>query len=495
MTSLQKKILLLITLATMLAVATFLLRKGPQLESKIIPPISVADSSIPHHSGKSFATDLYRWHDSSSRPRMFALVRNHDLDPTGNYGGYIRYFEYETNQGARTCTGSSDDNPGFGFLVNHYNDAQNNNHWVTSLTTPGTYTRAFQGKHHAIHEYKWTMEIAGEPIDVTVHWFIANGQDSPVFAITYDLSRAKPNAINADSRSPYGDIGWDGDKGSTVSGVGWGDRFKFKSTSPALSMKSSWDYREENLVPYAQMWSEPANAEMGLVQTQPWQQHDAGGYWFYSAWGKTSDGPMPESWNWTYQLNQYQLESDPGSKRLAWGANYGAVGQVEYNAYGDDKKRSGYPYQSYSVHVVMGEFKDRAVARQVAQIETVQSIAFSGQNIEANSEGPAGVGRSDKTEFKPQGWNHVYGTWDLTQTAAGPLRFKFAVGRGSLQNPIFRINLRKSSQLNSVTLNKEALTPDKDYLLSFDKASRIAWITLLGHFTDSSELILNFSRE
>ncbi len=136
MTSLQKKILLLITLAAVLAVATFLLRKRPQLESKIIPSISVDEASIPHHSGKSFATDIYRWHDSSARPRKFALVRNHDLDPTGNYGGYIRYYEYETNQGVRTCTGSSDDNPGFGFLVNHYNDAQNNNHCVTSLTAP-----------------------------------------------------------------------------------------------------------------------------------------------------------------------------------------------------------------------------------------------------------------------------------------------------------------------------------------------------------------------
>ncbi len=495
MKSLQKKILLLITLATVLFVAKFLLRKRVQLESKIIPSISVADASIPHQSGKSFASDMYGWHDSSSRPRKFALVRNHELDPTGSYGGYIRYFEYEINQGVRVCTGSSDENPGFGFLVNHYNDAQNNNHWVTSLSAPGKFSRAFQGRHHAIHEYRWTMKIANEPIDVTVHWFIANGKDNPVFAITHDLSRAKPNAINADSRSPYGDIGWDGDRRSTVSGIGWGDRFKFKSTSPTLSMKSSWDYREENLVPYAQMWSEPTNAEMGLVQTQTWQQHDAGGYWFYSAWGKKSSGPMPEGWNWTYQLNQYQLEFDPRSKRLAWGTNYGAVGQVEYNAYGDDKKLSGYPYQSYSVHVVLGEFKDRAVARQVAQIETVQSVSITGQNIEANSEGSAGVGRSDKTELKPKGWNHVYGAWDLTQTAAGPLKVKFKVGSGSLQNPIFRINVRKSSRLESVTLNKKALRPDKDYLLSFDRPSSIAWITLLGDFSDTSELILNVSGE
>ncbi|HYX32334.1 MAG TPA: hypothetical protein VE954_04420 [Oligoflexus sp.] len=491
MSKFQKTALLLVLLATVLGAALLLFRKAPQLESRGIPSIQVAEAQIPHHTGKSFGTDTYSWTDSSLRSRKFGLVKNNSMDPTGNHGGYIRYFEYKVNEETRICTGSSDDNPGFGFLVNHYNDAQNSNHWVTSLALPGAYTRRFEGKHHAIHEFKWTMDIANEPLDVTVHWFIANGQDNPIFAITHDLSRAKPNAVNADSRSPYGDIGWDGDKKSVVSGIGWGDRFKFKSTSPTLSMKSSWDYQEQSQIPFAHMWSESANAEMGLVQTQTWLQHDAGGYWLYNSWGKKSEGPMPENWNWTYQLNQYQFESDPSSKRLAWGTNYGAVGQVEYNAYGDDKKLSGYPYQSYSLYVVMGEFKKRAVEQQGAQVESAQSVAISGTNIEAAAEGIAGVGRSDRTAFKPRGWNHVYGTWDLNQISEGPLAFEFKVNRGTLKNPIFRIKLTKSSQIKSVIQDKKILTPDQDYLLSLEQGSDLVWMTLLGEYSRSTRIVLN----
>jgi hypothetical protein len=37
-------------------------------------------------------------------------------------------------------------------------------------------------------------------------------------------------------------------------------------------------------------------------------QHDAGGYQFYPNWGTTdAEGPMPVDYNWTYQLNQYEL--------------------------------------------------------------------------------------------------------------------------------------------------------------------------------------------
>ena len=97
-----------------------------------------------------------------------------------------------------------------------------------------------------------------------------------------------------DTRTPYGDIAWDGDEnaGSTViSGIGWGDRYKFKTTAAPLTRNSSWDYASRTgLVAAA---GESSDSEMGAVQSQTYQQKDAGGYWFYKNWGKTWPNPGP----------------------------------------------------------------------------------------------------------------------------------------------------------------------------------------------------------
>ena len=60
---------------------------------------------------------------------------------------------------------------------------------------------------------------------------------------------------------------------------------------------------------------------------------------------------IPDS-EWPFQLNQYELPSETKSHRVAWGATFGAVGSSSYTAFG--QKLSGYPYQSYSVYVVLG---------------------------------------------------------------------------------------------------------------------------------------------
>src|SRR5258706_16476574 len=113
-----------------------------------------------------------------------------------------------------------------------------------------------------------------------------------------------------------------------------------------MAVTSSWDYTQPNLVPYCLEWADLADAEMGMVQTQTYLQKDAGGYWEYKNWGKDSTtqirdaidqqpSEMPASWNWTYQLNQYELCFNQGtgcvntptnSHRISWGTNYGAIG-------------------------------------------------------------------------------------------------------------------------------------------------------------------------
>ncbi len=76
---------------------------------------------------------------------------------------------------------------------------------------------------------------------------------------------------------------------------------------------------------------------------------------------------------------------------MAWGANYGAVGGAdasgEYNAFGDDHKLKGHPYQSYSVFMVLGEHtrspvlsaarqtRDRARSQNYAERRRARQVA------------------------------------------------------------------------------------------------------------------------
>ena len=84
-------------------------------------------------------------------------------------------------------------------------------------------------------------------------------------------------------------------------------------------MASGWAYETPNRIPYSMMWTTAPDAEMGLVQTETWEQHDAGGFWFYSAWGtRDDDGPMPDDWNWPYQLNQYELPFQAATRPNDW---------------------------------------------------------------------------------------------------------------------------------------------------------------------------------
>ena len=92
-----------------------------------------------------------------------------------------------------------------------------------------------RGRHHAIHEFKWRLNIGG-PVDATVRWFFATGRDHPLWSVTFDSSPAGPNVINADTRAPYGDMHWDGGANSEVAGVGWGDHYKFRSLNSPVTM-------------------------------------------------------------------------------------------------------------------------------------------------------------------------------------------------------------------------------------------------------------------
>lgn len=461
-------------------------------------PCQALDLS-PGTSIDGFLSDQYAWSDSTCQRRSAALVHSDVQDPAGKWGGYMRQYVYSVAGAPRVVNGSSSTSPGFGYTINHFGDS-----YYGSLSAPGTgYRTLFRGQYHAIHEFRARLALGGGPVDVTIQWFFATGRDHPVWAVTFDSSPAEPDAVDADSRAPYGDLQWDGGAGSPVDGVGWGDRHKFQTFSTPLSFDSAWDYSLPNTVPYDVEWTGQPDAEMGLVQTQTYQQHDAGGYWAYGLWGKSSDSPdlpsgalqpggrMPADWNWPFQLNQYQFPSDHSpvtARRLAWGTNYGAVGQTQYKAYGDDRTLSGYPYQSYSVFIVLGQHSAQAVAAQVAQVETAQNTQLVAHTGAVVTSGPAGVGRPDAVGYDPPGYNPIFGTWEVTADQ-NRVDVDVQVGAGTLNNPVFVIeNYTASAVPSTILVNGASKQAGADFYPSLDPDGHRLWLTLAGAFSGTTRL-------
>jgi hypothetical protein len=421
-----------------------------------------------------FLSDRYVWRDGACLPRSAAMVHNDVKDPTGQWGGYLRRYTYELDGATRVCDGAVVSHPGWGYTVNHFENSSRD-----SKQFPGSFRTLLEGRHHALLEYRWRLDLGGRPVLATVHWLFATGKEHPVWAVTFDTSLLAPNAIRADSRAPYGDLLFDGNANAEISGVSWGDRYEFVTLHSPLTMASGWDYTRPNLVPFVRSWTNSPDAEMGSVQTQTWRQHDAGGNWLYGSWGKSyPEGPMPQDWNWAYQINQYQLPFTTRSHRLAWGTNFGAVGATEYEGYGGDRKLSGYPYQSYSVFMVLGRHSPSAVLGQVGQVEAFQDVRMTASVGQVLTEGPAGVDRVDAVRYEPVGYNPIYATWEV-RADGNRARFDFTTGSRPVDSPVFVVRgYTASSPPARVSLGGVTLVPDVDYFTSLDDAGDAVWLTL-----------------
>jgi hypothetical protein len=430
--------------------------------------------------------DTYGWLDSACKPRTAAMFRNDGVDGLGEAGGYLRRLTYQTGGQQRTCTGTNAHGwNGFGYIVAHYSTGA-----YDSQQTQGQYAILLAGKHHAIHQYSWSISPGG-PVNVTVQWIFETGRDHPLYAITYDATPAGPNVVNADTRAPYGDLGWDNDTLGPVSGVGWGDKYQFRTTGPGpATPASSWDYTAGNVVPYALEWSSTVDAEMGLVATQTWsarkQGGDYGGGLLMSKWGTTdttlfpadaaSPGDMPE-WLWPFQLDQYELAFINNSHRVAWGATYGAVGQTSYVTLG--QTLSGYPFQSYTVFVVLGAHGASAVAAEASEVAVIAGSTLSASRGTTSLAGPAGIARTDTITYAPAGFDPVYAAWDA-HAAQNAATLTLAVPAGSsLANPVFHLHdYALPTAPTSVSFGGRTLTADSEYFATVDSTSSSLWITL-----------------
>jgi hypothetical protein len=200
---------------------------------------------------------------------------------------------------------------------------------------------------------------------------------------------------------------------------------------------------------------------------------------------------MPRDYNWPYQLNQYEIphQNPVTSKRLAWGSNFGAVGQTSYPALGDASSRSGYPFQSYSVFIAMGKQSTATVAAQVREIETVQRttlVARAGTVVKA---GPAGIARTDNVAYRPAGYNHIYSTWELLADTQNTVDFDMNIAAGTLRNPIFVIrNYTAATPPEQITVNGVVKRSGVDFFPSVDAASKRLWLTFKGALSGTTSI-------
>jgi hypothetical protein len=418
------------------------------------------------------------------------MVPNTQVDPKGHLGGYAHEFTYLKAGLPQVNTGTTNDHPGTGVLVNHFTWANGTYDSTSSLDAPGARSTQvlLEGPHHALYALKFLYQIKDCSIASTIHWFFATGQDHPRWAVTQDSTTAAANCLSADTRGPYGDIDFDGNKGTNTAGVAWGTNYKFTSLcgDGPLSLNCSWDNSQPNVVPHVKLWSLEADSTMGFVGTQTEQQTGAGGYDFYKEGGQTApNGPMPDPTIQPFQSNGYSLSldptlTDPTSKRLAWGNNYGSLGQAQYPSFDQTQTLSGIK-QSYSTHVVLGAHSADPVGGAVAEVENIQGAELvADQNVAVALSGPAGVGRAETQTYSPAGYNPVYGVWSLQAQGPGPLSWNLHAASGALTNPIFWLTGASGNSVQSLQRDGTALVPGVDFVASAYPADKALLISYLG---------------
>jgi len=487
----------------------------------------------------NLAAERYTWFDALGRSRSATFSHN-DTATNANREGELCEYTYHTDAVNVRDVKSLDASGagGFGYIVSHLgNTAPADQIFADDsplgLAFQGTYTRLLNGRHHAILRYKLnypryycTEDGNGNCISatttyqmpVTIDWLITTGRNHPLWSVSFDLSGAPMNAINADTRAPYGDMAFDGAAnggfGDTVMGVAWGDHYKFTSTGASpVTLNSPWDWSQPNTIPYVYLWTQNVDAEMGVVQSEDITKQDAGGYFGQQAWthlstdaggpgrcstSAFSDGAyvMPCDFNWPYQSINYSLDTnnpgnDTNDKRLAWGAEFGFLGQSPYQG-NNGSNLTGWPRQSYSTYVTLGLHSATATSTQVTQVENAMSSTMSASVGTVTGTGPAGVGRSDLRMYQPVGYNRVYGTWEVN-AAGGLATVTLNAGGSGIFRPIFIVHNHANALPASVTFDGSPLSADMDYFATVDPASADhadtrLWITVNRNWTGSHTL-------
>jgi hypothetical protein len=469
------------------------------------------------------SSDRFSWCDAAGAPRSAVLAHNDGAVPVnGTRGGALREFRYRMpNASERVATVTTYGNGGyggFGYMVSHAKgSACVGDDSPLGHAYAGQFQRIFEGRHHAIFRFTQnyprncsTVDPQQRVLPITIEWTFASGRDHPLWSLTADLSAYPAGLFNDDSRAPYGELNIDGDGfAAPIDGVAWGDRFRFTSTSAPLTLSSSWSWNAANSVPFVKLWMVGQDATMGLVQSQPLDQQDAGGgrnpgafeYDVSDFWGKTSaDGnaggayTMPQQNEWPYQANAFSIGvgAPNNNARLTWGTQYGFLGQANYAVNdGVTATAPGHPKKSYSVFVILGPHSTSPVEAQRQQIETTQTVTATTQLGSVALSGPPGVDRAADAAitYAPAGYDPVRAAW--TFNAAGDaLDANFAVGAGTLRNPVLVLRgYARVALPATLRLNGAALQRDVDWLPSVRTDAQELWITLKRDLAGASNRV------
>jgi hypothetical protein len=463
----------------------------------------------------SMVSDRFTWRDASNRPRVAVLAHNDgQVGPTAgvyaNRGGALREFRYQLPDDSTRIAGftsyGNGGYGGFGYVVSHRGEGSAGGIGDDSplgYSIPGSFQRLFEGRHHAIFRFtqlyprhsSTTANPANTRYDVpvTIDWVFSTGRDHPLWAITYDLSGVPVNALNDDSRAPYGELLIDGQGLAKISGVAWGDRYKFSSTTDPVTLDSDWTWNVSNTVPWVKLWIDSTNASMGMVQTQTMTQQDAGGGrnpWYHDLtdfWGKTSAQgnaggayKMPWQGDWPYQANSFSISQASGSNnaRLTWGTQYGFLGQQSYVVNdGVVNTAPGWPKKSYSLYVVLGTHTGDPVGAQLSQVETIQGVSLSATTGSVATSGAAGVNRIDSVALSPAGYDHVYGALTFVANGSNELVANLGVAAGTLNRPLIIVR-NYTGGYPVVKLGGVTLTADVAFFASLRPATSELWLTL-----------------
>lgn len=463
----------------------------------------------------------FTWHDATNNIRSAVLV-----DQSNSGCGYLAQFTYKVSGVNRVCQGTGANGPetyGDGFVQNHTANGGDSE----ATGTAGTTTMLLQGSHHAIVQYNIPTYTIFDPtngggnVPTTIQWFFATGRDYPIYSISQD-ARLLAGNIGADSRSPYGDMHYDGSNpangawgGDLIGGISMGDTKKWVSVvngttneSIQITSNSGWNYSEPNTIPYAMEWTKNVNAEQGHVQTQPISIKDAGRNDNYgnlaSFPSQQLNGPMISDEQWMYQIAAYGILDTNGgvSKRLTWGTNFGAIGGFnewwmdvssykDFRRHSNDMRTTGNQgmFLAYSVFDVFGThtggYKGGSVGKVVTQMENMQLATLTASVGTVVTSGPAGIKGTGvafttvpTTTYVPAGYNHIYATWEVNATNNVSTFTLTPTAGKPIEKPVFVLNNYNLSTINQIKIDGVVGTQNVDYFATVDTAAHKLWITV-----------------
>jgi hypothetical protein len=431
--------------------------------------------------------DVVSWTDAGGKPRTVSLVRA-DGDHPGFSGGYIQKYTYVVDSTVKTglaWDAAQENVSGLGCAVNHHKGASSSKAQSSNATSGFV----FEGANHCLWRFHSTFSGDGRSVGLTIDWLISQGRSDVLWAVSYDCT-GNP-VFNWDARGPYFQFDWDGDGKfyeGPISGIRWGDHYRFRTTT-FDGAASAWDYTQPNTVPYMMLYKEASigDVEAGVVQTQPWSVHDAGGYWWAQGhWGKTGTG-MPENWNCPFQLNAYEGYK---SEKMAWGTNFGYVGNGAYSRL-DNAPQPGTPHQGYSTAIILNRHSEGLTDLMIASLEAVQRTTLSATKGTVVGSGPAHANLAGDAVYQPAGWNHVYGAWAVALDAGQTASIDLRLSSGTLARPLFTFtHYMGAHPPTSLQLDGSALVAGKDYVASVNAATQTLWVTLLRNLSGSSHALV-----